>query len=80
MLNDSNTKVDIQGVQLMRSMMCHSFENLDASSQSSTKSWKGFIIYNLEHGIMAIKKHVTNEHGRNLVKYMVHKIDLERKR
>jgi hypothetical protein len=42
-----------------------------------TKFWKGFIIYNLEHGIMAIKKHLTNEHGLNLVKHMMHKNDLE---
>jgi hypothetical protein len=26
---------------------------------------------------MAMKKHITNEHGLNLVKYMVHKINLE---
>jgi hypothetical protein len=79
-LNDNNTKVDVQGVQFMKSMMCHSFENLNASSQSSTKSQKGFITYNLEHGIMAMKKHVTNEHGPNLVNYMVHKIGLKGKR
>jgi hypothetical protein len=79
-LNDSNTTVDVQGVQLMKSMMCHSFENSNANFQNSTKSLKGFIIYNLENGIMAMKNHVTNEHGPNLVKYMVHKIGLKGKR
>jgi hypothetical protein len=30
-LNDSGAKVDVQGVQLMKCVMCHSFENLDGS-------------------------------------------------
>jgi cysteine synthase len=78
-LNNSNAKVDVQGVQPMRCVMCHSFKNSNASSQSSTKFQKGFITYNLEHGIMAMNKHVTNEHGLNLVKYTVHKTGLEGK-
>jgi hypothetical protein len=45
--------------------MCHSFESF-TSSQSSTKSRKGFIIYNLEHGISVMKKHVANEHNLDL--------------
>jgi len=28
---------------------------------------------------MAMKNHITNEHGPNLVKYMVHKISLKGK-
>jgi hypothetical protein len=74
MLNNSSTKVDVQGVQPMRCVMCHSSKNSNASSQSSTKSQKGFITYNLKHGIMAMNK---NEHGLNLVKYIVHKIGLK---
>jgi hypothetical protein len=34
----------------------------------------------MEHGIITMKKHVTiNEHGLNLVKYLVHKSALEGK-
>jgi hypothetical protein len=57
--------------------MCHFKKNSNASSQSSTKSQKGFITYNFEHDIIAMKKHVTNECGPNLMNYMVHKINLE---
>jgi hypothetical protein len=78
-LNDNNAKVNVQGVQLMRWVMCYFSKNSYASSQSSTKSRKGFITYNPKHGIMAMKKHVTNEHGPNLVKYIVHKISLKAK-
>jgi len=59
--------------------MCHSSKNTNANSQSSTKSQKGFITYNPGHGIMAMNKHVTNEHGLDLVKYTMHKIGLEGK-
>jgi hypothetical protein len=57
--------------------MCHFSKNSNANSQSSTKSQKGFITYNLGHGIMAMNKHVTNEHGLDLVKYAMHKTNLE---
>jgi hypothetical protein len=57
--------------------MCDFLKKLNASSYSSTKSRKCFIIYNLEHGITTMKKHVKNEHGPNLVKYTMHKINLE---
>lgn len=78
-LNENSTKVNVQGVQLMRCVMCHSSKNSSASFQSSTKFQKGFITYNLDHGIMAMNKHVTNEHGLNLVKHIVHKTGLEGK-
>ncbi len=75
-LNDSSTKVD---VQLMRCVMCHFSKFSNASFHSSTKSQKGFITYNPKHGIMAMNKHVTNEHGLKLVKYIVHKTSLKGK-
>jgi hypothetical protein len=50
--------------------MCHLFNNF-TSFQSSTKSQKGFITYNPKHGIMAMKKHVANEHNFNLQKYLL---------
>jgi len=76
--NDNNAQIKMQVVQLMKCMICYSFENF-AGFYSSTKSLKGFITYNFEHGIMAMNKHATNEHGLDLVKYMAHKNDLEGK-
>jgi hypothetical protein len=48
---------------------CDSYENF-TSFHSSTRFWKGFVIYTLDHGIIAMKKHVTNEHNLDLMKYM----------
>jgi len=61
----------VRGAQLMKCVMCH-FKNISTSFQSSTTSRKGFITYNPEHGIMAMKKHVANEHNLNLQKYLLH--------
>jgi hypothetical protein len=52
-LNNNITKVDMQGVQLMKCVMCHFFEN-SSSLQSSTKSKKGFVIYNPKHDITSM--------------------------
>lgn len=57
----------MQGVQLMTCVIYLSFEH-SICSQISTKSKKGFITYNLEHGIMAMNKHVVNEYNLNLQK------------
>jgi hypothetical protein len=57
----------MQGVQLMTCVTYLYFESF-IRSQISTKSKKGFITYNLEHGIMAMKKHVANEYNLNLQK------------
>jgi hypothetical protein len=62
MLNDNNIEVEMQGMPFKRCVMCHLFKN-STSSHTSTKSHKGFIIYNFNHGIMTMKKHVTNKHG-----------------
>ncbi len=58
MLNESSTKVDVQAMQVMRCVMCHSIDN-SISSHNSTKSRKGILSYNLEHGIISMKKHVA---------------------
>ncbi len=65
MLNNNTTKVDVKGVQLMRCVMCHSFEN-SSSLQSPIKSRKGFVTYNPKHGITSMHKHVVNEHSLDL--------------
>ncbi len=56
----------------MKCVMCHSFEN-SLSFQSSTKSLKGFVIYNPKHGITSMQKHVANEHNLDLHKNFLHK-------
>jgi hypothetical protein len=53
-LSDNIVEVDMQGVQPMRCVMCHSFEN-SSSLQSSTKSQKGFVTYNPKHGITSCR-------------------------
>lgn len=58
MLNESSTKVDVQAMQVMRFVMCHSIDN-STSSHNSTKSRKGILSYNFEHGIISMKKHVA---------------------
>ncbi len=68
MLNNNNTKINVQGVQLVRCVMFHSSKNSYVSFLRFNQVSKGFITYNLEHSITAIKKHVTNEHGPDLVK------------
>jgi hypothetical protein len=78
LLNGNITEVDVQGMKLMNCVMCH-FSKSSTSSHRSTKFYKGFLTYNPDHGIMAMKKHVTNEHGLDLVKYMAYKNDLEGK-
>jgi hypothetical protein len=37
-LNDSSAKDDVQAMQFMRCVMCHSIEIFNANSKSSTKS------------------------------------------
>jgi hypothetical protein len=56
--NESSTKVDVQAMQVMRCGMRHSIDNL-TSSHNSTKSQKNILSYNLEHGIISMKKHVA---------------------
>ncbi len=58
MLNESSTEVDVQAMQVMRCAMCHSIDN-STSFHNSTKSQKGILSYNLEHGITSMKKHVA---------------------
>lgn len=72
MLNDNIVEVDVQGVQFMKCVICHSFEN-SSSFQSSTKFRKGFVTYNLKHGITSMQKHVANEDNLDLHKYLLHK-------
>ncbi len=72
MLNNNIVEVDMQGVQLMKCAMCHSFEN-SSSLQSSTKFRKGFVTYNHKHGITSMQKHVANEHSLDLQKFLLHK-------
>jgi hypothetical protein len=57
----------MQGVQLMMCVIYLFFKSF-ICSQISTESKKGFITYDLEHGIMAMKKHVANEYNLNLQK------------
>jgi hypothetical protein len=75
-LNESSTKVNVQAMQVMRRVMCHSSNNF-ASSHTSTKFQKGFLSYNLEHGIISMKKHVACEHGPILLKYVANRNALE---
>jgi hypothetical protein len=72
MLNNNIIEVDVQGVQFMKCVMFHYFEN-SSSFQSSTKFQKGFVTYNPKHGITSMQKHVTNEHILDLHKYLLHK-------
>jgi len=64
-LNNNTAKVDVQGVQPMKCVMCHSFEN-SSILQSSTKFLKKIITYNPKHGITSMQKHVANQHNLDL--------------
>jgi hypothetical protein len=64
MLNDNTTKVDMQGVQLMKChVMCHLLKILQVCKIQPSFE-KDF--YNPKHGIRSMQNHVTNEHNLNL--------------
>jgi hypothetical protein len=72
MLSESNANINVQATQVLRCMICHTFDN-SIGSHSSTKSQKNFLSHNLEHSTISMKKHVAHEHGPKLLKYVVHK-------
>jgi len=59
--NDFNVVVDIDKSQRMRCILCHSVQQKEVD-QSSTQSQKGFIMYNKDHGITAMNRHVVSKH------------------
>ncbi len=66
--------VDATKPQKMWCVICHHVAN-EGSSQSAItwnlRCWKGIVNYNAIHGIIAMKKHVLNEHPIDLECYKV---------
>jgi len=57
--NDFNVVVDVGKFQLMRCILCHNVQQ-EKVDQSSTQSWKGLVMYNRDHGTIAMSCHVAS--------------------
>jgi hypothetical protein len=67
--------INLQAMEMMKCFICHtsSFPQVELmqNSQTTTKSQKGHVQYNINHGCTLMKNYLVNKHQNDFIEYEI---------